>query len=278
MFIKVTAIRLPRGMRSLLSALAVIGIVTGAGTVSSFALSEIPEEKVPAPPASDDTIQKEPLPPVGEVPAPDPIQTTPPAETTPPGEVEPGEPNPESEEPGDEAAPGDDETSPPGRPEVDPNAPLPEIIYDLEKLPAPAKRMRELIMQAAKSGDIEALRVLIGVGADITQLSLGGIEGDPIEFLKELSGDKEGHEILAILEEVLDAGYVHLDAGKPEELYVWPYFFAIPLERLTPPQRVEMFKIVTAGDYEDMKTYGAYIFYRVGITPEGRWSFFVAGD
>ena len=66
--------------------------------------------------------------------------------------------------------------------------------------------------------------------------------------------------------------------ARPNELYVWPYFFAVPLDRLTPPQRVELFKIVTAGDYEEMKTYGTYIFYRVGITPEGRWSFFVAGD
>ena len=37
-------------------------------------------------------------------------------------------------------------------------------------------------------------------------------------------------------------------------MYVWPYFFAVPLDRLTPRQRVELFKIVTAGDYEDMKT------------------------
>ena len=35
---------------------------------------------------------------------------------------------------------------------------------------------------------------------------------------------------------------------------------------------------MTAGDYEDMKNYGAYIFYRVGITPAGKWAFFVAGD
>ena len=92
------------------------------------------------------------------------------------------------------------------------------------------------------------------------------------------TGDEGGQEILAILEEVLEAGYVHLDAGTPSELYVWPYFFAVPLERLTPAQRVELFKIVTAGDYDDMKSYGAYIFYRVGINPEGRWQFFVAGD
>lgn len=112
----------------------------------------------------------------------------------------------------------------------------------------------------------------------MTQLSLGAIDGDPIKFVKELSGDSEGQEILAIMEEVLNAGFVHLDAGTAEEIYVWPYFFAIPLDKLTAPQRVELFKIVTAGDYEDMKTYGTYIFYRVGITPDGKWSFFVAGD
>jgi hypothetical protein len=76
----------------------------------------------------------------------------------------------------------------------------------------------------------------------------------------------------------VDAGFVKLDPGTPNELYVWPYFFGIPLDRLDPRQRVELFKIVTAGDYEDMKAFGTYIFYRVGITPEGSWAFFVAGD
>lgn len=80
------------------------------------------------------------------------------------------------------------------------------------------------------------------------------------------------------MEEVLSAGYVHLDAGTPEELYVWPYFFGIPLDRLDARQHVELFKIVTAGDYEDMKNFGSYIFYRLGITPDGRWAFFVAGN
>jgi hypothetical protein len=69
-----------------------------------------------------------------------------------------------------------------------------------------------------------------------------------------------------------------MDAGTADEMYVWPYFFAVPLDKLNAQQRVELFKIVTAGDYDDMKTYGSYIFYRVGITPDGRWSFFVAGD
>lgn len=82
----------------------------------------------------------------------------------------------------------------------------------------------------------------------------------------------------AILLEILQAGYVHLNAGEPSELYVWRYFFALPLDALDARQRVELFTLVTAGDYRDMQTYGAYIFYRAAITPQGRWLFFVAGD
>lgn len=117
---------------------------------------------------------------------------------------------------------------------------------------------------------------MLGSGDEQTQLALGGISGDPIAYLKELAGD-EGQEILAILEEVLSAGYVHMDAGTPNN-HIWPYFFAVPLDKLTAPQRVELFKIITAGDYDDMKAYGAYIFYRIGITPDGKWSFFITGD
>ena len=154
----------------------------------------------------------------------------------------------------------------------------PEIMRDLGKLPFPVRRMRELILDAAKSGDIEKLRPLIGYGDDVTMLSLGGIEEDPLMFLKSLSGDKDGHEILAILAEVLESGFVLMDGGTESELYVWPYFFAWPLDKLDPIQRVELFRLVTYGDYEDMESFGAYIFYRLGITPRGRWRFFVAGD
>lgn len=243
-------------------------VTAGAGVVQTtraFALSEIKREELPAPvttppPATDN--------PVTTVPLPDPIQPsiegdldktgpTAPAETTPPTA------------PDGTAKPAD---------QSDANGPLPEIQYDVSRLPLAVQQMRERVLEACRSGDAEKLRPLIGSADDETQLSLGDIEGDPITFLKGLSGDEEGLEILAIMEEVLSAGYVHLDAGTSEELYVWPYFFAIPLDKLTAPQKVEMFKIVTAGDFEDMKNFGSYIFYRFGITPQGKWAFFVAGE
>jgi len=138
--------------------------------------------------------------------------------------------------------------------------------------------MRQLLIDAAKSGDIEKLRPLLGTGDSATQLSLADITDDPVAFLKSQSGDEDGEEILAIMEEVLSAGYVHLDAGTPEELYVWPYFFAYPLDKLTPQQKVEMYKIVTASDFEEMQNFGNYIFFRLGISPDGHWAFFVAGE
>ncbi len=138
--------------------------------------------------------------------------------------------------------------------------------------------MRELILEAARSGDIEKLRRYIGYGDDVTMLSLGGHDEDPISFLKALSGDPEGHEILAIITEILEAPFVKIEEVPGQEIYVWPYYYAYPFDKLTPEQRVQLFRIITYGDYEEMATFGSYIFYRLGITPEGRWRFLVAGD
>ncbi len=157
-------------------------------------------------------------------------------------------------------------------------AELQEIITDLSVLPFPVRKMRELILDAAYSGDVEKLRPYIGYGDDVTMLSLGGMEQDPIEFLKSISGDAEGHEILAIITEILEAPAIRFEYQPDNYVYVWPYYYAYPFEELTPEQRVQLFRIITYGDYEEMVAFGNYIFYRLGITPEGRWRFFVAGD
>ncbi|TPK69620.1 hypothetical protein FJ546_00165 [Mesorhizobium sp. B2-4-19] len=255
----------PKGMVlyiHLATCCAAIAFVTCLASSPAHALSEIQSEELPSPvaPSAVDDVSS----PGGVIPMPDPVGTPPPTGQQPAA--------PDAAEPD---SPADGGTN---RPRVDPEAPLPEVVYDLSKLPEPVRRMHDLIIEACKSGDIEKLRPLIGKGASMTQLSLADIDGDAIAFLKGLSGDPDGQEILAILEEVLGAGYVHVDAGTAQELYVWPYFFALPLDKLDAKQRVELFKIVTAGDFDDMKQFGAYIFYRVGITPAGQWTFFVAGD
>lgn len=220
---------------------------------AAFALSEIPQEEVPE------------QPPITSVPLPPPIANPGNAAPDAGGATAPAE----GEPPAEEEQPSEEEAAP---------AEIPEIIYDLSRLPEPARALHDRLVAVAKAGDIEALRPLITPGEDGTMLTFGGGGEDPIEFLKGLSGDGQGHEILAILEEVLEAGFVHLEAGTEGEMYVWPYFFAVPLDSLNGRQLVELFRLVTAGDYQDMKSYGAYIFYRTGITPAGKWAFFVAGD
>src|SRR3972149_5045412 len=107
--------------------------------------------------------------------------------------------------------------------------------------------------------------------------SFGG-EKDPLEYWKSSYPDSEGLEALAILVEVLESPFVLLDRGTPQEMYVWPYFVGIPLARLTPEQKGELVKLVTGSDWKEMQEFGAYVFYRVGIGPDGKWQFFVAGD
>lgn len=166
----------------------------------------------------------------------------------------------------------------PGKSGADAPAPDLPVMRDLSKLPEPVRQMRQKIEDAARSGDIEKLRPLLGKGNTATQLAISGHEGDPIDYLKSLSGDDAGREILAILLDVLDTGYVEMDQGTANETYVWPYFFARRLDKLTPAQTVELLRLVTAGDLDEMQSMGHYSFFRVGIAPDGTWSFFVAGD
>ncbi|WP_337266464.1 hypothetical protein [Oryzifoliimicrobium ureilyticus] len=153
-----------------------------------------------------------------------------------------------------------------------------EVIYDISKAPEPVRRMREQIVEAAASGDLERLRPLFGTGADRTQVTVGEPSNDPIATLKDVSGDPDGDEILAIILDIISTGFVHVGKGTSEEMYVWPYFAEKDLKQLSPPERVELLRIVTAGDLADMQEFGGYNFYRIGITPDGKWKFLTAGD
>jgi hypothetical protein len=151
----------------------------------------------------------------------------------------------------------------------------PEIITDLSRLPAPVARTRERILAAAKSGDLQQLAALMKESSPVFSFS---DDKDPIAFWKENYPDSDGVEVLSILTTILETGYVRVDEGTPNDMYVWPYFVRLSLKALTPQQRVELFRIVTGADYKDMLAFGAYAFYRLGIGPDGTWHFFVAGD
>jgi hypothetical protein len=157
------------------------------------------------------------------------------------------------------------------------DAQAPQVFYGEDGLPPPVKELRRKLIAAIKTGELESLRPIIEANGATPELS-GGDSDDPIATLKLLAGDPKGREILAIMEDVLEAGYVHVDVGTPQEAYVWPYFARYPLTKLTGPQMVELFRLITAGDFQDMQDKGVYSFYRLGIGPDGKWQFFEDGD
>ncbi len=154
----------------------------------------------------------------------------------------------------------------------------PEILRSPDQMTEAARRTWSDLMAAARSGDLERLRPLIERQPEPPSFAFDAELEDPIEYLQSLSGDPEGREILAILLEILEAGFVRVEEGSAGDMFVWPYFAHYPLDALTPEQMVEMYTILTSADYQEMRSYGAYIFFRVGISPDGSWRFFVAGD
>ncbi|MEM9678401.1 MAG: cytoplasmic protein [Pseudomonadota bacterium] len=252
-------------LRSILTFIVVLGGAHFLLTTPADAATKVPTQTIIVP--SDPRSGKDP----------DPSKN---ATDDKPAAVEPGIPDNALSDPSAPPAPAADDD---GNSDEDAARALldratPDIETDLTKLPDLVLATRNRILEAAKTGIIANLRPLIGEGEDATTLSFGGLEGDPIEFMKENSGDDDGYEILAILVEILEMGYVVFDQGTEDELYVWPYFFALPFDKMTPAQKVELYHVLTAGDVQDSIGFGSYIFYRVGIKPDGTWQFFVAGD
>ena len=188
--------------------------------------------------------------------------------TAPPAETAPAETTP---------APAPEPGSPAEATQQTEQSPVPGVLRGEAAMPEPVRETWRQLVEAARSGEVERLRPIMEGQPEPPSVAFDEID-DPIEYLKSLSGDAEGREILAILLEVLESGFIHVDSGTPQEMFVWPYFAQYPLETLTPPQFVELFRLLTSADYQEMRSYGAYIFFRVGIAPVGTWRFFIAGD
>ena len=62
---------------------------------------------------------------------------------------------------------------------VEPTTPPAEVIYDIDKAPEPVRRMRQLIIDAATTGDILKLRPLMNPGPDQTSVPLQDARARP---------------------------------------------------------------------------------------------------
>lgn len=177
---------------------------------------------------------------------------------------------------GDSASPDADDGKDSTRIGGDTDAP-PEIYRDLTSLPNAVRKTRERILKAARTGDIEKLRPVIEANELIPIFSFGE-DQDPISYWKQISRDGKGREILAEMIRIFTTGFIRMDKGSKDELIVWPYHFGYPLDKLKPHEQVELYLLVNPDDATTMEESGGYFGYRAGISPDGTWQFFVAGD
>jgi hypothetical protein len=152
-------------------------------------------------------------------------------------------------------------------------APAPDVLYDLSQLPPPVQKMLEAIVVAAQSGDIEKMRPVLESN-ELKPMVAAAAVNDPIAFWKKASADGAGREVLAGLLNVLSTGFVRVKEGK-EEMYVWPYFAETDLTTLTPPQAVDLYRMLPAAQAVSMQRSGKYSYYRVGIAADGVWHYFL---
>jgi hypothetical protein len=153
----------------------------------------------------------------------------------------------------------------------------PEILYDIEELPEPVRTTRDAILKAARSGDIENLRMVLERN-ELMPLVARTRPKDPIAFWKAQSPDGRGLPVMADMIEIMEAGYVRLNAGSADERYVWPFFAVVPLDELSPAETVQLYQLVGPKKAKAMLDDKAYRSYRSAIGPDGTWHYFTADD
>ncbi len=151
------------------------------------------------------------------------------------------------------------------------------LVDDLMSLDVRIRRTRDRLIAAAKSGNLDKLLTVFQMN-ETKPIFSRGKETDPVAFWKQASGDGNGHEILAILINILELPAVTINIGTAQEMVVWPYLAHEQLDKLTPEQSVDLYRLMTAQDLRDMKALGKWVFWRVGIGKDGTLHYFVAGE
>ena len=134
-------------------------------------------------------------------------------------------------------------------------APSGVVVKRAEDLPPPVARMRLSILRAAASGQMSELRYVLERN-ELTPLIDGRFVADPVKMWRDASPDKSGRDALARFVELLSLPPARLNGGasgkgrrkrgggkgkKRVTLFIWPYFAATPLDRLSPSEQVALY-------------------------------------
>jgi hypothetical protein len=147
-------------------------------------------------------------------------------------------------------------------------------------LPANVAEMRDAILAAVRSGNIDDMKVALQWNELPPVIAAGKVD-DPIAYWKAQSADGQGRDILAILDSTLAAGFAVLAAGRDVEnskLYVWPRFAEMDLSKLSPADEVQLYRLVKPVEVKEMIAKKRWLGYRLAIGADGTWHMFQKGE
>lgn len=147
-------------------------------------------------------------------------------------------------------------------------------------LPKNVAEMRDALLAAARSADIEELRTPYEWNELPPAISKEKID-DPIEYWKKISRDGEGREILMIIDKLLQLEPTKIPVGRDYEnnaLYVWPYLSELDLKVLTPRQQFEFRTLVPPKEAREILENKKWTWWRLSIGADGTWHSFMKFD
>ena len=170
---------------------------------------------------------------------------------------------------------------------VDPDGPLGDLDpsagcstagerYELlpqDGLPDPVADIRAAIARIAVTCDFETLAELAS-DRGFTYSFGGG--SDPARFFADQ--ELRGTPLMRYLVQTLNASFDVVEDPDGPDLYLWPSAAAVEWSETTEQQRAEVAAIYGDEALETHAEFGGFVGWRVGITENGEWQLFVAGD
>ena len=143
----------------------------------------------------------------------------------------------------------------------------PQLAYQ-EGLPEQVEQKRQSIYRAAYDKNYDKLA--IEAESDLSY-SFGGSEENG--FIDYLKNKENSQELLSTITKLLELPYV-----KHSNIYTWPSVFTKEPKDWTEEDIAQMNIFLTNEEIESYREFGGYAYYRLGITEEGKWIYFIAGD
>lgn len=143
-------------------------------------------------------------------------------------------------------------------------------------LPTRVAAMRERILEACATGDIDNLRPAIERNETLPLFGRAGARAKnfatAVEFLRDASFDRKGRETLALLEAVLTAPFLRILRG-PHVSYTWPSFALAPPPEPDEATRLHMARCIAFSDFAASQDRMAPL-HRLDIGEDGTWHAF----